>query len=318
MYSKVTEELLTTTVTDYYAYLAKTGYMRYDKVCGILALAFVNRFLNSHLSVFVTEDDYRLLSRFLYTVIGRDCLIPWPEYTKQLPQTGGAVRDDIIPLRIDEGGLFRYVQKTPNPRTDDTSYTFWAPVPFRLYASPEGSEISINGESVDMVMCVPGDKVEWEVSKEGYVTQTGSERVLRPTMHSVRLEEYVIKTVISLRIPFSEIEESDVTTDNIGTLELDSVYYGAKYTYGQPEASGLRLETTSESPFEYDTFITLDCTQMVENIIEEGEGKTCTVVVAGIFMNDTGSGGTRKEIELKGTSVKVVVTQDGVTSDYEV
>ncbi|MCD8208842.1 MAG: hypothetical protein LUD72_12960 [Bacteroidales bacterium] len=92
MYSKGLPETLLASLTAYFERLGKAGYMRYDRTCELLALTLVNSFLNGQMSVYVTESDYRTIGRFIAEVTGRNCMVPWQEYSAELPQVGGPMQ----------------------------------------------------------------------------------------------------------------------------------------------------------------------------------------------------------------------------------
>lgn len=88
MYAEKTTEQVLDSLQKYFNHIEQTGYMRYDTVAGLLGLMLVDSFLNTDLNTFVTEEDYDIMSRFLYCIYGNNCLVPYPVFIKETPRMG--------------------------------------------------------------------------------------------------------------------------------------------------------------------------------------------------------------------------------------
>lgn len=104
-------ELGFTGLKNYFHSLSVFGYKSYKEVEKLLVLLFIEELLNGNLSSYITDDDYRTLTKVLYNLFGTSCLIPYPEFKCKvsfnqslniLPRTS---ENDI--LRYSEDGIFR-------------------------------------------------------------------------------------------------------------------------------------------------------------------------------------------------------------------
>lgn len=68
-------------VVNYFNALTKYGYKNYQDTYKLLLLLFIDDLLTGPLSIYVTEEDYRIIDKALYCLYGSSCLIPYPEYT---------------------------------------------------------------------------------------------------------------------------------------------------------------------------------------------------------------------------------------------
>ena len=125
MYSSVIVHDVFNGLEKYFKILSKTGYVKYQSVGKLLALSLVECFLNSELNTFITEEDYNIISRFLYCIYGRDCLVPYPKFVSQEPQVGTILPNNggFQPFRITESGAYRPIYD----RSRNTEYRtdFW-------------------------------------------------------------------------------------------------------------------------------------------------------------------------------------------------
>lgn len=118
MYAAKTINQALDALTEYFTYIEQTGYMRYDKVMSILGLLLVDTFLNTDFSYLITEEDYNVMSRFLYCLYGKNCLIPYPQFCKEIPQLGTVLPSHrgIQPYRITEDDTLRFIELGENIR----------------------------------------------------------------------------------------------------------------------------------------------------------------------------------------------------------
>ena len=68
---------------------------------------------------------------------------------------------------------------------------------FSITTTPSDATIKINGIEQSSTYVTPNGSVAWEVSKDGYVTQSGTETVTKATTLSIILEEEDNSTVVS-------------------------------------------------------------------------------------------------------------------------
>lgn len=99
----------------YFKLLSGVGYAGYDKVYKLLVFMYINDIINGDYVFNATEEDYLTLSKTLECLQGT-CLIPYPEFVKNLPQMGernynGLLRrTHQIVLRHTEDGNFRTIE----------------------------------------------------------------------------------------------------------------------------------------------------------------------------------------------------------------
>lgn len=126
MYSRITSYEALDSLETYFKTLENTGYMRYDNVFSLLALLLVDDFLNTELSTYVSEEDYKTIGNFLYCLFGKNCLIPYPQFIKEIPQIGTILPHwgGVQPFRITEEGIYRNTQKG-NPRLTEYRTELW-------------------------------------------------------------------------------------------------------------------------------------------------------------------------------------------------
>lgn len=115
-------------LTKYFSHIENTGYARKDDIQKLLGLCLVDMFLNTELSVFVTEDDYRTISDFLYCMYGTSCLIPYRQFLDQVGTIGKALPgwSGLQPGRITENIILRFTENTdPELRYTEAKTEFW-------------------------------------------------------------------------------------------------------------------------------------------------------------------------------------------------
>lgn len=101
-------------INTYFNTLATLGYKNYKEVNKLIALLFIEEFINSSFNLYINEEDYKIINNALYCLYGSTCLIPYPEFNSgtSLIQSLNAdnVRmseDDLI--RISENEFIRLV-----------------------------------------------------------------------------------------------------------------------------------------------------------------------------------------------------------------
>lgn len=72
----------------YFNTLSIFGYKNYVDTYKILALLFVYELQsNTSYNQFITEEDERIINKFLYCIYGSNCLVPYPFKKKRLLQS---------------------------------------------------------------------------------------------------------------------------------------------------------------------------------------------------------------------------------------
>lgn len=92
-------------ICNYFQTLSTFGYKSYGEVNKLITLLFIEDLLRSSFSLYISEDDYRTITRVLYCLFGSTCLIPYPEF-----YTNTSLVQDInlgIP-RITEDSIVRF------------------------------------------------------------------------------------------------------------------------------------------------------------------------------------------------------------------
>lgn len=127
MYSEKTTIQSLNALKEYFNTIEQTGYLKYSVVNGILGLILVDTFLNTDINVFVTEEDYKIMAKFLYCLYGTNCLIPYPQFYKEIPQVGSVVPDlnGFFSYRNTEEDLLRFIENKFNVRIAETGTKYW-------------------------------------------------------------------------------------------------------------------------------------------------------------------------------------------------
>ena len=76
-------DLLLKSINRYYHTLSVLGYKNYCDVYKLIAFLFIEELLTGELSIFINEDDYRAITRFLYCLYGSNCMIDFPSYNNR-------------------------------------------------------------------------------------------------------------------------------------------------------------------------------------------------------------------------------------------
>ena len=123
---KITQQALDA-LNEYFTILSQTGYIEYNKVKGILGLLLVDSFLNTELNTYVTEEDYNIMVKFLYCIYGKNCLIPYPQFLKEIPQLGTVLPGlgGIRPYRGTEDEILRLTEQSSEVRATEYNTGFW-------------------------------------------------------------------------------------------------------------------------------------------------------------------------------------------------
>ena len=90
----------------YFITLSYLGYIKDEDVKKILVLLLLEELLNQWYP-FVTENDYRIISRSLYKLFGSNCIIEFPDYIRYQTNLKST---DFENLRKSEDNLLRLSQ----------------------------------------------------------------------------------------------------------------------------------------------------------------------------------------------------------------
>lgn len=110
------DNLAYTGVSNYFQALSTFGYKGYKEVNKLLVLLFIEDLLRGSFSLYIDEDDYKVITNVLYCLFGSTCLIPYPEFavSTSLVQTLKGITPRITEsdiLRLSEDELLRLVNK---------------------------------------------------------------------------------------------------------------------------------------------------------------------------------------------------------------
>ena len=78
----VMDEILFSTLTDYYKVLQRRGFFSYSGVMKILVLCFFRDFVLHDYRGILSREDYHEIEKALNCLFGSTCLIPYPDYLK--------------------------------------------------------------------------------------------------------------------------------------------------------------------------------------------------------------------------------------------
>lgn len=99
----------------YFHTLSVLGYKNYNSVYRLLILLFIEELLTGELSIFINEDDYRVIINLLYCLYGSDCMIGFPSYNN-MDSLIHPNKTPLIPritetqiIRISENDLMRKI-----------------------------------------------------------------------------------------------------------------------------------------------------------------------------------------------------------------
>lgn len=97
-------ELLEKALSEYFKVLSVTGHRDYNDVYLLLVYDFIVSIIEGMWSIYVTEDDYKAMSKALNCLYGSSCLIPYPEYITE------ETRNMLFVLRLTEHEEFRLTE----------------------------------------------------------------------------------------------------------------------------------------------------------------------------------------------------------------
>jgi hypothetical protein len=76
------DEILLSTLTDYYKVLQRRGFFSYSETIKILVLCFFRDFVFCDYRGILSKEDYHDIEKALNCLFGSNCLIPYPDYLK--------------------------------------------------------------------------------------------------------------------------------------------------------------------------------------------------------------------------------------------
>lgn len=76
------DEILYSTITDYYKILQRRGFFNYSETMKILILCFFRDFVFHDYRGILSKEDYHDIEKALNCLFGSNCLIPYPDYLK--------------------------------------------------------------------------------------------------------------------------------------------------------------------------------------------------------------------------------------------
>lgn len=99
--------LLESSINKYFDTLSLVGYKDTKSLYNLLALVFIEEMMNNSLSYFITEDDYRCIINFLYSVSG-NCIIEFPKFENTNDYLGDINKEFVS--RLTEDSLMRITE----------------------------------------------------------------------------------------------------------------------------------------------------------------------------------------------------------------
>lgn len=128
MYSEELSSQALDALMEYLQTVEQTGYFPIDKVEQLMCFILVDDFLNTELNEFVSEEDHQLLSRFLYCIYGRNCLLPYPNFVNEVPHIGTVIPgwSGMSAFRLTESRELRYPERTDRVRTSEYGTGVWS------------------------------------------------------------------------------------------------------------------------------------------------------------------------------------------------
>lgn len=106
--TKISEEA----IQRYFNALSQFGYKKYSDVDRLLVLLFIEEVLTYDFSMFITEEDYKIIVNALYCLYGSNCMIDFPAFASydslvhKSKDRSLRITEDSI-LRVCQGDYFR-------------------------------------------------------------------------------------------------------------------------------------------------------------------------------------------------------------------
>lgn len=92
------EELLLSSINNYYNYISKLGEISNEKQCTLLVLLLVKQVVTGPMKEFITEEDYKILERVLVCLDNKSCLINMNQFSKE--ELLNICTDDMLIFKI--------------------------------------------------------------------------------------------------------------------------------------------------------------------------------------------------------------------------
>lgn len=110
------DNLAYTGISNYFQSLQSLGYKDKKEINKLLFILFVEELIDSPLSVYITEEDYKIIENTLYCIFGTTCLIPYQQlingtdliqpWNTRIPRVS---EDDVV--RFSENELIRLINE---------------------------------------------------------------------------------------------------------------------------------------------------------------------------------------------------------------
>lgn len=113
-------------ITNYYSHLKMTGYMKYSNVFKLFGLLITDLFLNSDFRAFISEDDYKIIGKFIQCITG-NCLIPYIQFLNDPAEIGTILPkySGQTPFRLTEASNIRYSESS-DARVTEYKTKYWS------------------------------------------------------------------------------------------------------------------------------------------------------------------------------------------------
>lgn len=106
MFSERLRKHLKDVIDNYYDVLSMTGFVKESDSDRIAVLSGLEEMINSPMSVFINDTDYRHIQNAIACVLGSSCMIPHMEGDRYV--VGESLSHENTLVRISEDGVVRF------------------------------------------------------------------------------------------------------------------------------------------------------------------------------------------------------------------
>ena len=98
------DKVFSTSLNTYFNILNSTGFVKDTELCKLVFLSFVSELPEGYMSIYLTDEDVRLIQRVLYNIYGTN-IIPMPIVRKNVYIANNS--DIYTQIRITQNGDIR-------------------------------------------------------------------------------------------------------------------------------------------------------------------------------------------------------------------
>lgn len=106
--NKINETLLTS-IDRYFTHLKYFGRADKNKTDTLLVLLFIKQIVTGPMSIFVTNEDYKVLSNVLYCLYGNSCLVDYPTFKISQSMFENTTKDQYVKV-LEDNITSRYTE----------------------------------------------------------------------------------------------------------------------------------------------------------------------------------------------------------------